>query len=109
MSAAAARLGRALGLVRPCFTIKNCSLAAAREGAGAGAGEGVEAEADERCQCQSSLSCLFAQWHKADAQHILAVCVDKQHLQQTHKYTHTNAHAHTLADSQSGQHSSPHP
>lgn len=56
MSAAAARLGRALGLVRPCFTIKNCSLAAAREGAGAGAGEGVEAEADERCQCQSSLS-----------------------------------------------------
>lgn len=57
MSAAAARLGRALGLVRPCFTIKNCSLAK-EEGAGAGAGEGVEAgaKADERCQCQSSLS-----------------------------------------------------
>lgn len=55
MSAAAAGLGRALGLVRPCFTIKNCSLAAAE---GAGAGEGVEAgaKADERCQCQSSLS-----------------------------------------------------
>lgn len=57
MSASAARLGRALGLVRPCFTIKNCSLAAAEgAGAGEGAGEGVEAEADERCQCQSSLS-----------------------------------------------------
>lgn len=54
-ASAAARLGRALGLVRPCFTIKNCSLAAA-EGAGAGAGEGAAAEADERCQCQSSLS-----------------------------------------------------